>query len=343
MQKKKRMSAGKENKMNKDLTQSLVDRQNLLNNPFALKEAQKEFDLEGIYFTNQQIADFYEVSIPTIERTISEHSSELRENGLKTLRGKELEEAIKNKEATIKNDGRLVTNLTVSTFRGVLNFGMLLKTSEKARVVRSRILDIAISSVSNKINGDTKYINQQDREYLTNAQREDVERKNFTNALNDYVAMNNYKYAYFTNEVYKAIFRERAQEYKKLLNLSKKDNARHTMYSEVLLQIASFEAGIAYEIEIASNECGRKLTKIEVDKIIEKFTNHPSRKPLLDDVRTKMYNRDDVFRDVQHEKLSEYRKAMTEDEYEKFLGEQSRSLEQQIQENRDVFERLKDK
>lgn len=337
------MCAGKENKMNKDLTQSSIDRQSILNNPFALEKAQEEFSLSGLYFTNQQIADFYEVSLPTIERTIAENQEELKNNGLKVVTGQELNDLLSNNFVTIKNDGRKLRNLTVSTVRGVLNFGMLLKTSEKARVVRSRILDIAISSVSNKINGDTKYINQQDREYLTNAQREDVERKNFTNALNDYVAMNNYKYAYFTNEVYKAIFRERAQEYKKLLNLSKKDNARHTMYSEVLLQIASFEAGIAYEIEIASNECGRKLTKIEVDKIIEKFTNHPSRKPLLDDVRTKMYNRDDVFRDVQHEKLSEYRKAMTEDEYEKFLGEQSRSLEQQIQENRDVFERLKDK
>lgn len=76
--------------MNKDLTQSLVDRQNVLNNPFALQKAQKEFDLEGMYFTNQQIADFYEVSIPTIERTISDHSDELRGNGLKILRGERI-------------------------------------------------------------------------------------------------------------------------------------------------------------------------------------------------------------------------------------------------------------
>lgn len=329
--------------MNKDLTQSLVDRQNVLNNPFALQKAQKEFDLEGMYFTNQQIADFYEVSIPTIERTISDHSDELRGNGLKILRGKELEDAIKNREATIKNDGRLVTNLTVSTFRGVLNFGMLLKTSEKARFVRSRILDIAISSVSEKTLGNTKYINQKDKDYLSNAQIEAVERKNFTDALNHYVEMNNYKYAYFTNEVYKAIFRERSQEYKKLLNLTKKDNARHTMYSEVLLSIASFEAGLAYEIENKSNECGRKLTKIEVDNIIERFANHPAQKPHVDNAREKMYNRDDTLRDIQHEKLSDYRTVMSEEDYEKFLGEQSKSLEQQIKENRDVFERLKDK
>lgn len=328
--------------MNKDLTQSSIDRQSILNNPFALEKAQEEFSLSGLYFTNQQIADFYEVSLPTIERTIAENQEELKNNGLKVVTGQELNDLLSNNFVTIKNDGRKLRNLTVSTVRGVLNFGMLLKNSEKARFVRTRILDIAVSSISEKII-DTKHVNQREKDYLNNAQKEAIERKNFTNALNNYVAMNNYKYAYFTNEVYKAIFKERSQEYKKLLNLDKKDNARHTMYSEVLLQIASFEAGLAYEIEIESNECGRKLIKTEVDKIIEKFTNHPSRKPLLDDVREKMYNRDDVFRDVQHEKLSEYRTAMTEDEYEKFLGEQSKSLEQQILENQDVFKRLKNK
>lgn len=329
--------------MDKDLTQSLIDRQNVLNNPFALQKAKKEFDLEGMYFTNQQIADFYEVSIPTIERTISENQEELKSNGLKVVTGQELNDLISNNFVAIKNDGRKLRNLTISTVRGVLNFGMLLKSSDKARFVRSRILDIAISSISEKTLGNTKYINQKDKDYLSNAQIEAVERKNFTDALNHYVEMNNYKYAYFTNEVYKAIFRERAQEYKKLLNLTKKDNARHTMYSEVLLSIASFEAGLAYEIENKSNECGRKLTKIEVDNIIERFSNHPAQKPHVDNAREKMYNRDDTLRDIQHEKLSDYRTVMSEEDYEKFLGEQSKSLEQQIKENRDVFERLKDK
>ncbi|WP_338976386.1 DNA-binding protein [Lactococcus petauri] len=329
--------------MERDLTQSSIDRQSILNNPFALEKAQKEFNLEGMYFTNQQIADFYEVSLPTIERAISENQDELKANGLKIVTGQELNDLISNQFVTIKNDGRKLRNLTISTVRGVLNFGMLLKNSDKARFVRSRILDIAMSSISEKTTGNTKYINQNDKDYLTSAQVESVERKNFTDALNHYVDMNNYKYAYFTNAVYKAIFKERAQEYKKLLNLDKKENARHTMYSEVLLSIASFEAGLAYEIENKSNECGRKLTKVETDDIIERFSAHPAQKPHVNKAREKMYNRDDTLRDIQHEKISDYRTAMSEEDYEKFLGEQSKSLEQQIKENRDVFERLKDK
>ncbi|MCH1712936.1 DNA-binding protein [Lactococcus petauri] len=301
--------------MERDLTQSSIERQIVLNNPFALEKAQKEFNLEGMYFTNQQIADFYEVSLPTIERAISENQDELKANGLKIVTGQELNDLISNQFVTIKNDGRKLRNLTISTVRGVLNFGMLLKNSDKARFVRSRILDIAMSSISEKTTGNTKYINQNDKDYLTSAQVESVERKNFTDALNHYVDMNNYKYAYFTNAVYKAIFKERAQEYKKLLNLDKKENARHTMYSEVLLSIASFEAGLAYEIENKSNECGRKLTKVETDDIIERFSAHPAQKPHVNKAREKMYNRDDTLRDIQHEKISDYRTAMSEEDY----------------------------
>lgn len=44
--------------------QNQVERQNVLNNRFAIKEAEKQFNLKGIemngivYYTRQQIADF---------------------------------------------------------------------------------------------------------------------------------------------------------------------------------------------------------------------------------------------------------------------------------------------
>jgi hypothetical protein len=34
--------------MNKDLTQSRIDRQSILNNPFALEKAQEELELKGV-------------------------------------------------------------------------------------------------------------------------------------------------------------------------------------------------------------------------------------------------------------------------------------------------------
>ena len=45
---------------------------------------------------------------------------------------------------------------------------------------------------------------------------------------------NSNKYAIITDMIYKAVFREKAKEYKKLLSLSEKDNLRRTLYAEVL-------------------------------------------------------------------------------------------------------------
>lgn len=65
--------------------------------------------------------------------------------------------------------------------------------------------------------------------------------------------------------------------------------------------------------------------------------------PLLHDARTKMASRDLNFRDALHTQLEEYIAPVSEEDFEKFLGEQSKSLEKQIQEHRDIFLRLKDK
>ena len=62
--------------MKKDLTSSQIDRKNILNNSFAVEEIQKQYKLKGIdykgtiYFTTQQIADFFKVDIRTIRRLI---------------------------------------------------------------------------------------------------------------------------------------------------------------------------------------------------------------------------------------------------------------------------------
>jgi hypothetical protein len=42
-------------------------------------------------------------------------------------------------------------------FRSFLNIGMLLTESEKAKFVRSRILDIVIATINEKCGGGTKY------------------------------------------------------------------------------------------------------------------------------------------------------------------------------------------
>lgn len=323
-----------------------INRQNVLNNTVAVEAIKNSYSMSNDYFTNQQVADFFDVNIRTIERTISENREELEYNGFLSLKGKKLTEFQQEHPDIFVADnivGHKTRNLAVSSVRTVLNFAMLLKTSEKAREVRSRILDIVVSVLQEKSQGNTKYINQRDTNFLEQSFREVTERKQFTNALNKYVDMNAYKYAYFTDEIYKAIFKEKAKEYKKLLQLDAKESMRDTLYSEVLVLIASFEAGIAYEIEQKSTDENRKLTKDEVYIILQRLANHPAQKPLLDNARTKMASRDYGLRSILHDNISEYINPMNQAEFEKFLGEKSKSLQKQIDANIEIFKRLKDK
>jgi ciab protein len=332
-----------------NIIKTTTERQNILNNNFAVKKAEEEFNIKGVlvndirYYTNQQLADFFEVDIRTIERTLQDNRKELECNDYQIITGNKLSEFKKNASLTDSFVGQSAKSLGISTFRTLLNFAMLLNNNNKAKEIRSRIIDIVMGVLIEKTGGFVKHINQRDKNYLDTRYIEETERKKFTNSLDKYVNMGVNKYPYFTDKVYKAIFKENTREYKKILDLSKKDNARNTMYSEVLLVISSFEAGLAYEIENKSKKLGRLLDKEEVNGIISDFANHPSQRPLLNDCRTKMASRDLGFRNAYHPPLEEYINPVTRDDFEKFLGEQSKDLEKQIQEHKDVFLRLRDK
>lgn len=76
-----------------DLTTSKISRQNILNNDYAIYEIQNQLKLEGIQyntdmiFTKEQIAEYFNVDIRTIERCIEFNKDELQNNGYRILRG----------------------------------------------------------------------------------------------------------------------------------------------------------------------------------------------------------------------------------------------------------------
>lgn len=334
--------------MTKDLTNSNIDRENILNNPYAIEKIQEFIGLKWIFFeekyrfTKKQVADFYDVSEKTIERYLEQNEWELRKNGYEILTGKRLEQA-KNVFGTDINVGTKTTVQWFFDFRSFLNIWMLLKESEKAQELRSKILDIVLDVIYQNTGWNTKYINQREENYLLAATRDISYRKEFTDALDMYIDMWQIKYARYTNAVYKCVFKENAQEYRKILQLSKSDNVRDTMYSEVLTIISSFEAWLAFELKEKSEELNRKLSPTEADELFVKYFKHPSHEPLLDDARTKMASRDSHFRDVLHEKLSEYIQSIPKEDFDKFLWEKSKTLIEQIAENQDIFLRLKNR
>lgn len=330
----------------KDLTNSNIDRQNILNNRYSLEKIQDFIGLPGMLFdgeykfTIKMVTEFFEIDERTVKRYLEEFEAELKHNGYVLIRGNKLKE-LKLQFGHVINVPTKTTVLGLFNFRAFLNLSMLLKESEKARHLRSKILDIVIHTINEKTGGGTKFINRRDEDYLINAIREHKYRKSFTNALNVYVDLGNYKYSLYTDKIYQAIFRENAKEYKQILKLADNENARETMYAEVLKLIASFEVGIAFEIEKKSRELNRKLFSFEVDQIVKDFTDHPAQLPHIEDARIRMASRDNFFRDAFHNKLKEYITSVTTADFDKFIGDRSIDFEKQLKEAEDVFKRLK--
>ena len=245
-----------------DLTVSNIERQNILNNKYAVAKIQEQvgfvgIDFDGEYrFTKKMVADFYDVDERTIERYIEQNATELSANGYNLFKGKRLKE-LKLQFAHVINVGSKTTQLGLFNFRAVLDIGMLLTESEKAKQLRSIILDIVIATLNERTGGGTKYINRRDANYLPTALKEVNYRRELTSALRAYVdGHETNMYSQVTNAIYKAVFKENAKEYRDILRLDSKDNVRHTLYAEVLLVIASFENGVGAAIREAYKEKG---------------------------------------------------------------------------------------
>ncbi len=238
----------------KDLTTSNIERQNILNNLYAVEEIQKQLDIEGMFFegeyrfTKQMVADFYGVDISTVDRYLSQNAEELKDNGYVLSKGKSLKD-FKLQFGHLINEANKITQLGLFNFRSFLNIGMLLTESERAKQLRSVILDIVIATINQRTGGGTKYINRRDVDYLPAAIKEENYRKNLTSSIGQYVeGQPTFKYAQVTDLIYKAVFKENAKEYREILRLDSKDNVRHTLYAEVLLVISSFENGVGAAI-----------------------------------------------------------------------------------------------
>jgi len=139
------------------LSDSEIDRRNILNNPYALEAIQEQVGLIGVKykseykFTVRQIAQFYEVQPRTIERYLLKYADELRQNGYEVLTGKHLEE-FKKLDVTDIDVGNIskTPKLGILNFRALLNIGMLLTESERARLLRGLILNIVIDVVGKR-------------------------------------------------------------------------------------------------------------------------------------------------------------------------------------------------
>jgi hypothetical protein len=163
--------------MSKDLTNSALHRQNILNNPYALQEIEKATHITGIPFEGktvvlkEQVADFFEVTLRTVENYLSQYEAELVRNGYEVIKGnrlKSFKSALKEMDVPEIYFGNIAKSpqLGILDFRAFLNLAMLMVESERARLLRQAILDIVIDTINHRTGGGTKYINQRDEDFL---------------------------------------------------------------------------------------------------------------------------------------------------------------------------------
>lgn len=336
----------------KDLTTSEIARQNVLNNKYALDEVQRIIGLRGIIFegeikfTKQQVASFFEVSERTINSCLVRNDQELRKNGYDVISGNRLKIFkldflnFDDKEVNflIKSN-----KLGIFNFRAFINIAMLLSRSERAREIRSLVLDIVIDTINKRTGGNTKYINQRDEDFIFNLLNNRDYHKEMVLALRDCVDLGNIKYLLYNDKVYRSVFKEDADEYRKVLKLSNEDNERHTMYAEVLDLIASYEAGFADELRKEYVRLGRKLTQSETDTLYANFEQQRLWVPLVNKARSKMASRDLCFRDALHANLTEYIGAVSSEDFDRFIGDKSMELSKRLETYIAALKRLKNR
>lgn len=82
----------------KDLTNSDIERQNILNNKYAVQRIQEYIGLTGMLFdgeyrfTKAMVAEFFQVNISTLDRYLAAHEAEFKHNGYILSKGKQLKE-----------------------------------------------------------------------------------------------------------------------------------------------------------------------------------------------------------------------------------------------------------
>lgn len=126
--------------MNKNLVENRELREEVISRIEVLEQVKNVLTLESTDFSTVKLAaEYYEVEIKALEKTIERNRRELEEDGLRLYKNKEIKEMLETVENT-KNLQIPSRGLTLIPKRALLRIGMLLRDSEVARKVRELLL-----------------------------------------------------------------------------------------------------------------------------------------------------------------------------------------------------------
>lgn len=165
---------------------------------------------------------------------------------------------------------------------------------------------------------DTKTGKVLAKDYILSVDMAKDYRKDFTDCIKNFVAVKNY--GTYTDMLYSFLFLEKAKEYRKLLDLAKKDFTRNYMYEEILLTIGAFESGLSGEIEKEFKKLGRMLTQGEFVKKFNEFSSTKNWLVYQKRTRSIMATYDEELRSIKHPKLIDYKKEFSQEDIQKLIG-----------------------
>jgi phage anti-repressor protein len=196
----------------------------------------------------------------------------------------------------------------------------MLENNDRGKLVRKYFIRVEgdFKKVMRIATMDPKIINQLASQFSETREETKDYRKDFTDCIKNFVAVKNY--GTYTDMLYDFLFLEKAKEYRKLLDLAKKDFTRNYMYEEILLTIGAFESGLSGEIEKEFKKSGRMLTKNEFAKKFNEFASQKNWLVYQKRARNIMATYDEELRMIKHPKLIDYRKEFSQEDIQNLLS-----------------------
>jgi len=196
----------------------------------------------------------------------------------------------------------------------------MVENSEVGKMVRKYFIRVEgeFKKVMRLAAFNPKTINQLASQFAETREETKDYRKDFTDCVKNFVAAKNY--GTYTDMLYGFLFLERAKQYRKLLELVKKDLTRNYMYEEILLIIGAFEAGLSGEIEKEFKKLNRQLTKEEFVKKFNEFSSQKNWLVYQKRARNIMATYDAELRNIKHPKLIDYKKEFSQEDIQKLIG-----------------------
>ena len=269
-------------------------------------------------------------------------------------------------------------------FKAWLNMAMLLSESEPAKFIRSRTLDIVIDTVAEKERNHVRYINWSiEHEILDISSQAIIYSESFFIATKKYLNLDHIernpiskidkfcRFGCHYHEIYKLVF---GDEYRHCRDDIANNTSSHSLerfegerearfnqpikgyrlctglYFEIRKAIFSLEKETAKEIQLLSEQTGRRITIKELDGIVANLEDNSNCKSIAKEAKLKisiinyLYASEEKINKALNKKIKLHNEIRFKTELNDFIAVKTQSLKEKLSASKTmaVFQRLKE-